>query len=282
MTTPSVISVGVGSETAPTLGAHAAGDIIFMPCESTDSAPGTPAGYTAGRLLNHTAAATVQLNHFRKVAASGAEAAPTITNTDDHTWGTTIVIRDADPTFHALVEGAYATQNVTNPITLPETKIDGCLILVFLAYSGDTAGPVMSAISGSEVTSITEQYDAGTITSGGGGICIISCVKTTAGPGGQLLFTNTSAGSIVYTAIALAPKLAVTVSGTVTIDGAPAADAASVVKIVDTTQPDTAVVASIAGGAGGFTALARYSTHNYVAVYDDGTKRGVSVAAVAP
>lgn len=282
MAIPTVVSVGAGSETAPTLGTHAAGDIILLVCESTTTPPTTPTGYTAGRTTAHPTASTTTLSYFYKVAASSSETAPTITNTSDHTWGVIIVIRGADPVFHRIVEGSYTSNNATNTISLPETTLDDCLLLSMVAWAGDAAGPGMSAESGGSVASVTEQSDSGTTTSGGGGVGLITSTKATAGICGYLALTNTGLGSVACQTIAFAPARAVTVSGTVTVNGAPAADASNVVKIIDLTQQDSPVVASIAGGAGGFSALARYSTHNYIAVFDDGTHRGVSVAGVAP
>jgi hypothetical protein len=151
-----------------------------------------------------------------------------------------------------------------------------------VGWAGDAAGPGASAESAADVTSLTEQADGGTITSGGGGVVIYTSVKASAGICGYIKFTNTAIGSLAWQTIALAPKRSTTVSGTWTVDGAAHADASNVVKIIDTTQDDSAVVASIAGGAGGFTASVRYSTHNYIAVCDDGTHRGVSAVGTPP
>jgi hypothetical protein len=282
MAAPTVVSVGTGSETAPTLGTHAAGDIIFLAVETTGGTVTTPTGYTAGRVTAHPTASTTQIQYFYKVAASGSETAPTIAHTSDHAWGFIIVVRGADSTLHRRVEGSYTSNNATNTVSLPETSLDDCMLLTFIAWAGDAAGPGASAESGADVTSLVEQADGGTVTSGGGGVVIYTSVKATAGVCGYIKFTNTGMGSIAYQTIAIAPARAVTVSGTWTHNGAAHADASNVVKIYDTTQVDTAVTASISGGAGGFSALVRYSTHNYIAVCDDGTVRGVSAVGVPP
>lgn len=73
--------------------------------------------------------------------------------------------------------------------------------------------------------------------------------------------------------------MAYTVSGTVTIQGAPAPDASNVVKIwADDGAGDGDLIdtVDISGGAGAFTCTVPDAVRNYFAVYDDGTFRGVS------
>jgi hypothetical protein len=195
MAVPTVQGVGTGSETAPAWPAHATDDLGLLFVEAQAGTVSTPSGYTIiPGFPCANVAATTALFGFYKVAASGAEGAPSLASGTDHMWGVMVVIRGVDATNPIA---ATATMGATGAVTtglapgLQTTSADN-LVLHVLGWAIDNAGPIASSWTNASLSSVNEEYDAGTVTAGGGGLTIASGSKATAGGVTQATVTLTS------------------------------------------------------------------------------------------
>lgn len=276
MASPSIRSVGTGSETAPAWGTHATGDKGYLFVHSEAANVTTPSGWT---LVNGfpagNVAATVFLYAFEKTAASASEAAVTLTG-GTVPYGFIIAVQDAWGYIASAAAGGSGgvTTGVCPGVRSP---VDDTLVINVLAWAVDNAGPIASAWTNTSLASFTEQFDAGTITGGGGGLT--AAAGTLAGAGNvdpatvTLTSTQFAGGTLV-----IAPGGQNTYSGTVTIDGAAAPNhvggtsaTSSFVRFLDVTQPAASCLvtdANISGGAGAYTVQVPYSDHKYVPCYE--------------
>jgi hypothetical protein len=162
------------------------------------------------------------------------------------------------------------------------TNVANTVVLSMIAHSLDSAGPIGSAPTNAGLTSVTEEYDAGTVTNDGGGLVIISGAKATAGTVAATTCTLTST-SFCSGTIAFKPAIATPydVADTVTINGVAAADGGDI-EVWDTIDGVLAGTTTISGGAGGFTLAVPYNdADRYRVVYDDGTWFGASPKGTA-
>lgn len=200
---PAFSAAGTGSETAPAWPAHSAGDFGLLVVEHPTVTISTPAGWTAltGMPVVHTTTA-VRLSVFYKFATSGAEAAPSISNAD-HCWGVILTftgVNTLNP-IHLLAIGdnVNATSQCAPGLT---TTLDDCMVVCAFAYAADDAGPLSSGETNSTLASVTERYDAGTITGNGGGLVVITGELASKGSFAQTEATlSTSSASAVATIV---------------------------------------------------------------------------------
>lgn len=284
---PSVVGFGAvaggDADVTPAYpGGFIAGDFAMLFAETAAELVPAVAGYdeAPGSPLDHGTNTRLTV---RSLDLSGGEGNPTVPDPGNHVAAAIGVFRDVDldDPFHVI-----ALDNELGTTTTPsfpglQTLLPDCLIVLAAAYNMDDAGPIASGAANASLANLTERVDGGTIAGNGGGLVVYTGEKAAAGVVSPTGWTASAASATPSMAIALKPKRKVTIGGTVEIDGDPAPNGVGVVRIFDLTVGDTEVVADIAGGAGAFTALVRYATHDYVAVYDDGTNRGASAAAVA-
>ncbi|MGE0547622.1 MAG: hypothetical protein AB7O24_04230 [Kofleriaceae bacterium] len=278
MTMPAYKSVAFASGTgdvSPSIGTHAAGDLILVFVATGAETVATPSGYSVLPQSSVIQSANVRGSVFYKFAVSGGETL-TVTDPGDHAMVVVVVYEDVDPVhpFEAVSWVLPNTALSVSSLSGVTTDVDDCMIVHGWFWASDNVGPFITSATNSSLANINERADVGTTDGNGSGIAVIDGEFSAAGTIAPTLLNNSGSNCVGVT-IALRPSLDYTVSGTVTIDGSPAANG-EVVTIVDSTQRDFIRTATIAGGAGGFSVVVPFNDHNYVAVYDDGTNRGAS------
>lgn len=216
-TVPTVVSVGAefsstGVPTATLPGTHAADDILVL-CiqQSNESNYAAPTGYTrAGPQNGIGAAATAgstKLCLFWK-RDNGAESAPTLTDSGDHTYGVMFAVRGCPTTGDPFLIGGQAfkfTASTTGTSDKAKTVMDNCLVVTVFAHAIDSATAQGSSPTNADLTSVTERFDDATTDGTGGGIYIMSGVKETRGPIGASTVTWAASTVDVSTVLIFMP-----------------------------------------------------------------------------
>lgn len=214
MTLPAFKAAGTGSETAPAWPTHASGDFGLLCVETSSGTVTTPSGWT---LVGSVAASGVptSLFVFYRFATSSSETAPSLAGGNNHLWGAIVTYTGVNTS--TPVHGvAVQPQKTSADHTLPgsTTFLDDCMIVHACAYGADNAGPMSSGETNADLGSLTERYDAGTITGNGGGVVIIDGTKATAGRFRGTVVTMTSTGTAALTvALQAADKTIPTLGG---------------------------------------------------------------------
>jgi hypothetical protein len=272
-------------ETAPACPTHATGDLLLLFGECSSGSISTPSGWTVipGFPVTHNGGSTV-INGFYFVAVSNSTSAPSLSGGTNHMWGVIVGasgVKTSNP-FMAVAGSPGTGASVAGYAPGLVTPEANAKILNIIAWSLDNAGGISSAEANASLTSVTEEYDAGTVTNDGGGLVIISGIKAAAGAVSSTTCTLTST-SFCSATVALRPSIATpyTVADTVTINGVAAANGGDV-EVWDTIDGVLAGATTIAGGAGGFTLDVPYNdADRYRVVYDDGTWFGASPKGTA-
>lgn len=276
---------GTGSETAPSPPTHAADDWLYLIVECSSGTVTTPSGWAIapGFPVTHNGGSTV-LSVFRKLATSGSTTAPSLSGGTNHMWGVICRVRGADLTEPQMAEAASpgTGSSVNGYAPTVVTREDNALILAMIAWSLDSAGPIGSAPVNSSLTSVTEEYDAGTTTGDGGGLTCISGAKSAAGTVSATTCTITSAsfcsGTIAFREAEATPYA---ITGTATIDGTPAADGATI-EVWDTISGVLAGTTTISSGDGTYSVPVASNTSNrYRVVFDNAVNFGASPKSTA-
>lgn len=191
-TVPTVVSVGTifnntGVPTATLPGTHAANDILLLLIQTSNEAFTTPTNYKrlgpANGWGNSATAGSLRLFAFWK-RDGGAESAPTLTDSGDHTMGVMIALRGCatgqDP-IRLLGNQQKRATSTTGTGPVGTTKIDNSLILTIFAHGIDSATAQASAAANASLSSVTEQFDGSTTDGTGGGIVVISGTMVTHG-----------------------------------------------------------------------------------------------------
>lgn len=287
MSAPAFKAAGTGSETSLVWPTHVTGDLALVFVETAANAVTTPTGCTVipGFPIQNDASSNTRLYGYYRFATSASEAALAIPGgAPNHAWGTIILYENVHQTqpFHAISTAYHFNAMTVGFFPSIRTHVDDCKVVNVCSYNTDNAGPMSSAETNADLASLTERYDAGTITGNGGGLIVIDGNKAAAGDVTRTTITLSSS-SICCATIALAPIADETIAGTVTIDGVAAANGETV-RVLDLTQPAASyLVASgtTGGGTGAFSLLAPYTDHNYQVVYEDGASYGASAVDVA-
>jgi hypothetical protein len=179
-TAPEVISVGAefsstGTPTATLPGTHAADDILVLVLQtSNDGLVAAPAGYTQlgpQNGLNTASFATANRLCIFWKRDNGAESAPTLVDTGDHTYGFMFAVRgaqDADDPFAFGGNNWKFTTSTTGTSPASQTFCDAVLVVDIFAGSADNASAEGSSLTNASLSSLTEEFDDGT-TDGTGG-----------------------------------------------------------------------------------------------------------------
>ena len=216
-TAPTIISVGAeftstGVPTATLPGTHAANDILVLAIQQSNEANyAAPTGYTRLGPQNGIGAAatagSTKLCLFWK-RDNGAESAPTLTDSGDHTYGVMFAVRGCPTTGDPMLLGGQAykfTASTTGTSDKSKTVMDSCLIVTVFAHAIDNAAAQGSSPTNADLTSVTEQFDDGTTDGTGGGIYIMSGVKATRGSIGASTVTWGSSTVDVSTVLTFMP-----------------------------------------------------------------------------
>ena len=218
---PTVISVGsafggTGVPTATLPGTHGAGDILVLLLQSSNQANVTaPTGYKQIGPQNGigaaAAAGSTKLSAFWK-RDGGAEGAPTIPDTGDHTYGVMLAVRGCVPVgdpFRFLGNAWKFTASTAATGPTGVTDIDNMLVLSIFAHGIDSASAQASAEANASLASLAEDFDGATTDGTGGGIVVVSGVAATAGDVGATTLTWGSSSVDVSMMIAAVPGGAV-------------------------------------------------------------------------
>lgn len=278
--------VGTGSETSVAPPAHTDDDWLVLLVETTSGTVTTPAGWTPRGSIPAAAGTTSGFVFVRKVGVGETVGNAALAGGSNHLWGVIVRLRGADPTTpFAAIAFAYATAATTTGFT-PSVFVEstqGKFAVMAMGWALDNAGPLASAWANASLTNVTEIYDAGTVTNDGGGITIATGDLSGGGPAlvgpGTATLTSTMAIGLMIVVNAAPATPTHTISGTITIDGVPAANGTTV-EIWDKSLGVRETSTVVAGGAGGYSAGVREIAHNYFATYDDGSSRGISPTAV--
>jgi hypothetical protein len=270
-------AAGTGDIT-PTIGTHATGNLLILAVQSRQGeSVAAPTDWTAvpGGMVTTGASASCRLTLFYKIAASGAESNPTVTDPGDHAYGRIFTFQNvnvANP-FHLVLTHSGRSNDTTTVAHAPggRTLVDDVMVCNFFAWGNDSAAAQFSGETNASL-GLTERSDEGTALGTGGGFGLLTGTLASAGVFDQ---TTVTVSSLVYCAItlALAPIADLSIGGTVTIDGSPATEGEIVVY--DMTQraasylvlnEDETTTIPVAGD-GTWSALVPYSDHVYIAVY---------------
>lgn len=215
-TLPSIISVGAefsgtGVPTATLPGTHAANDILVLAIQTSNEDFAAPTGYTQlgprnGIGASVTAGSTKLCIFWKR--DNGAESAPTLTDSGDHTYGVMFAVRGCPTTvdpFNLCGQAFKFTASTTGTSDRGVTVTDNCLIVTIFAHAIDSATAQGSSPTNADLTSVTEQFDGGTTDGTGGGIYIMSGVKAACGPFGASTVTWAASTVDVSTVIAFRP-----------------------------------------------------------------------------
>jgi len=213
---PEIISVGssftsTGVPTATLPATHAANDILVLVIQTSNQDFATPAGYTQlGPKNGIGVAATVgstKLCIFWK-RDNGAESAPTLSDSGDHTFGVMFAVRGCPPTgdpFRMIGQAWKFTASTTGTADLGTTRSDNSLIVNIFAHGIDSASAQGSSPTNASLTDITEQFDGGTADNAGGGLYVMSGIKAVAGDVAASTVTWGSSTVDVSTTISFVP-----------------------------------------------------------------------------
>lgn len=199
---------GSGDVTPGLPGSPADGDLMVLFVESANEAASAPSGWTAlspsGTPYLGTAGAAggVRLDVFYRWWQSG-DAAPTVTDTGNHTTAIIIAYSGVDPDtpFDGVTpvghNHAATTSGSYDGVT---TGSDNALVVYGVALDRDAASTSNSSSqANANLVSCSERHDQTVSTAAGGGLLILDGVLASAGASGAA--TSTLAASTAYAGI---------------------------------------------------------------------------------
>lgn len=192
-------STGVPTATLPT--GHTTNDILVLVLQSSnDSLIAAPAGYTQAGPQNGIGLGAVALANRLAIfwkRDGGAESAPAIPDTGDHTYGFMFAVRGCPTTGDPFLFGGNNFKLATStagagPVSV--TSVDNTLVADIFAGNVDNAAGQGSALANTDLTSVTQQFNDGTTDGTGGFLYLATGIKTTAGPvkASTVTWANTS------------------------------------------------------------------------------------------
>ena len=212
-TIPSVGSsfTGTGTPTATLPSSTQADDILVLVIQTSNQDFAAPSGYTQLGPKNGVgtaaAAGATKLCIFWK-RHTGSESAPTLTDSGDHTFGIMFAVRgcptSGDP-FRMIGQAWKFTASTTGTADAGTVRHDNSLIVNIFAHAVDSASAQGSAPTNASLGSVTEQFDGATTDGTGGGIYIMSGIKTLAGDVSASTVTWANSTADVSTTIAFIP-----------------------------------------------------------------------------
>lgn len=201
-----ISATGTGDITPGLPAGGAADDILLLFVQSNNQAVTAPAGYAQLGPQVGTGTAAVaggtRLATFWKRHVGGAEAAPTVTDTGDHTLGQIMAIRGCTASgnpFVSIGQGRKVTASTTGTAIAGATHLANCLVVNAFAHSLDSASAVFSAFTNADLTSVTERIDVATADGNGGGIGVSTGSKVAAGSFTATTVTETSTTDVSTT-----------------------------------------------------------------------------------
>jgi MSHA biogenesis protein MshQ len=194
-------AVGGTGAVSPAWPAHAAGDIALLFVETTGGQTATlstAAGFveiTGSPQATGTTTNGTRITVFWARATTAAMASPTVAGPGDHVYAQILTYRGAAATgnpWNVTGGGVKATASTSVTVTGVTTTVADTLIVQAVARDNDSAAAAFSALANANLTSLTEQTDAGTTSGNGGGFVVWDGVKASAGATGNTTATVTS------------------------------------------------------------------------------------------
>jgi hypothetical protein len=203
---------GTAALTVPVPSGYADNDIFLLFVETANQAITTPAGWT--QVTNSpqstgTAAAAggVRLAVFWKLV-SGTQSSVSVADSGDHQTAIIMCFRGCDTTTPIHISAGSVDASATSSLscTAVTTTINNCLIINAIGLDKDLASTnTLSAVTNSNLSSLTKQHDQ-TVASGfGGGLAVITGGLATAGGTGNTTATGDTSTTHAYLTLALAP-----------------------------------------------------------------------------
>ena len=183
-------------------------DILVMVVECSDAdTANTPTGYTA--LGTGIGGTTVKGAVFVK-RATASESAVAANGTVNHVHAVVVGVKDADTAGSPWEIGAWGDNGVSGTMTCPglDTNVDEAFVLqihVITDNANDTTNG--DAYTNANLTGIVEIQDQAETTGDGGGSCIASGVKATAGATGNSTATHDNLVDSVSVHLAIYPAV---------------------------------------------------------------------------
>lgn len=272
--------VSVGDTALVPMPAHVAGDWLFLAVETTSGTVTTPSGWSPrSSTANGTANSTWTLFQ-RKVGVGETVPSAALAGGSNHLWGVSFCVRDLDPSDPILNLSVWYAQVSSTSHALPGLEVVGqssTLVIQGLTWLSDNAGPLLTTITNTSLTGLTEVFDSGTITADGGGIALAAGTLASPGlvkPADVVTLNSPVTGFCI--AFRNAPAAVTTPFSTppgITakdFDGNPAANGGTV-YILDTVLGTIETTATITGGDGSYSAAMRFNDANrYRSFYDNG------------
>lgn len=204
---------GIGALTVAQPADIAAGDLLLLFVESANQDVAIPSGWTLvpnSPIGTGTAAAAggVRLTVLYKIT-SGAESSVSIADTGDHTTAIIMAYRgvDQDNPFDTTASkvDSTGTTSMAWP-TVTTTQNDTLLVLaVAMDTDASSTATVTNYSMPSGHTAATERHDQTVASGDGGGIVVADTVRSTAGGGGAMTATGSTAVTHAYLTIPVRP-----------------------------------------------------------------------------
>ncbi len=219
LTLPTFVAIGssatgTGDITPGLPTGHTTNDILLLFVQTDSQAATPPAGYAQlgpAVGIGAAAAASSTRGYVFWKRDGGAEGAPTVTDSGDHTLGIIMAIRGCmttgDP-FLSIGQTRKATASTTGTAAAGATPTDACLVVNAFFHGLDSASVVFSAWTNASLASITEQIDVATADGNGGGIGVATGGMTKSGSFGSTTVTETSTTDVSTTFIMLPAGIA--------------------------------------------------------------------------
>lgn len=162
-------------------------------------------------LRSGTAANSIKIAAFSKIAASGSETSPVVTGATNLILGIAFAVTGSHATtpIHITSGGSASTASVVVPGAT--TSAAECFVFIAVATTRDiTATTTFSAWANTDLANVTEVLDQTVITGAGGGLGVATGQKATAAAYGNTTVTSAATGSELdhaYMTVAIAPAV---------------------------------------------------------------------------
>lgn len=205
--------------------AHQADDIGLLILETCGGEPislSTANGFAAVTNSPQATGTTTdgtQLTMFWCRATSSAMGSPVTTDSGDHNIGLIVTFRGCKTSgnpWDVTAGSVKATASTTTTFPSVTTTVADCRIVLAATRDTDSNAAAWSALTNANLASLTEHYDAGSLSGNGGGIHVGSGTKAAAGSTGTTTATVSSSINAMMTVALAPPASGVTGSGAMT------------------------------------------------------------------
>jgi hypothetical protein len=206
VTLPAWKATGSSHETSVPWPTHITGDFALCFVEDDAGTITTPSGWT---LLGAYSISGVRLSIFWRFATSSSETNFPITGSANHNFGVILTYTGVN-TLNPIHLAGFSSTGSDSNVWFPglQTFLDDSLIIHALAWSGDDNTGQSSGETNATLGSLTERFDAGTLTGNGGGLAILDGTLVTKGTFDptQILLAHTYTSVVCTVALQAADK----------------------------------------------------------------------------